>query len=81
MSTQSSSKKTHRVHVNLDGYDKTAGGHRKIWYTDKVHTYCCTSRPAFFVWEKSTQQNNYEPYIGYVDCKYIEDVKGRVGIK
>ena len=66
--------KRHRVFVNLDGFEKTNSGKRKVWYTDKIRTYCCTMQPAFFVWEKSHRGNDYDPYSGYVDCKYIETV-------
>jgi hypothetical protein len=49
----------------------TDSGKRKVWRTDAKATYCCCFEPSFFVWEKGTQHNNYQPYSGYVDPRAV----------
>ena len=52
--------------------ENTKCGNRKVWYTDKQPTYCCSLTPCFFIWEKSTRFNNYNPYSGYIPIKDLE---------
>ena len=61
-----------KCHVNLEGFEKNLSGKRKVWTTDGMPTYCCCFTPAYFIWEKDTQYNDYEGYSGYVDTKYVE---------
>jgi len=64
-------KKTFRCYVNLDGFEKTKTGRRKVWRTDAIPTHCCSLDVSFFIWEKATFYNCYEPYNGYVSPKHI----------
>ena len=68
------SKKLKRVYVNIEGLSHTLSGKRKKWYTDLIPTYCCCLTPAYFIWERASIYNQYEPYNGYVDCKDTEVV-------
>ena len=63
--------KTHKVTVDLDGFRTTETGKPKIWRSDLVHTFCCTFRPSFFIWEKNTKHNDYCGYNGYVDPSVV----------
>ena len=64
-------KKTFRCHVNLEGFDKTSTGKRKVWRTDNELTYCCSFTPSLFIWEKNTKYNHYEGYYGYVGLDWV----------
>ncbi len=68
-------RKTMRVYVNLEGFDKTETGLRKVWRTDGVQTYACSFEPCYFIWEKGTKHNGYEPYSGYVSIRDVQEVK------
>ncbi len=61
-----------RIFVNLEDFTHTASGKRKVWYSDLEKTYCCTLRPAFFIWEKNTRHNGYNGYNGYVYTNHVE---------
>lgn len=65
-------KKTYRCTVNLSDFEKTETGKPKIWRTDGVKTFCCDTTPAYFIWEKASRFNSYEPYSGYVNCRYVK---------
>jgi len=64
-----------RIYVNFPGMTHTETGKRKVWYTDKVETYCCSLDPTYYVWEKKTKHNGYNGYTGYVSTKYIQEYK------
>jgi len=69
--------KSFRCIVDLDGFRKTETGKQKIWRTDNRITYCCSSTPSLFIWEKNTKYNHYEGYSGYVDPSVVTLTNGR----
>lgn len=62
----------HRCYVNIEGYNKTLSGRRKIWWTDGIKTYCCSANPTLLIWEKANKYNSYNPYSGYVNFYDVE---------
>jgi len=65
---------TQAVHIDLDLFRLTESGKQKIWRTDMVPTFCCELTPSYFVWERSTKYNDYQPYSGYIHSKHIHPV-------
>ncbi|MFH1379295.1 MAG: hypothetical protein ABII23_03340 [bacterium] len=72
-------KKTYQCYIKgIDSLKKTVTGKRKVWRTDNLVTYCCSLMPAFFIWEKSTKHNGYDPYTGYVATRHVEIIKDTI---
>jgi hypothetical protein len=64
--------KTYRCHIKGEGFDRTQTGKRKVWRTDNIPTFCCEAIASFFIWERATKYNDYNPYSGYVRKEDIE---------
>jgi len=66
--------KSKRVYVNLENFDKTESGKRKVWRTDGQITHCASFEPSLFIWEKNSKHNDYNGYSGYVHPNCVEEV-------
>ena len=65
-------EKSFKCLINLPGMKYTENGKsRKVWRTNNLTTYCCSTTPSLFVWERHTKHNNYNGYSGYVDTKAV----------
>jgi len=66
------SRKTYRVKLHLDGWDRP-----RVYRTDGVPTHCCSLQVDYFCWEKNTKYNGYQGWSGYVSQATIQDSIGR----
>jgi len=61
-----------KCYVKISHLSHNPSGSRKKWSTDGVKTYCCSTTPAYLIWEKNTSHNDYNGYSGYVNCRDVE---------
>jgi len=64
-------RKTFRCYINIEDMLKTTSGKRKVWRTDNIPTHCCSLDVLYFVWEKASRENHYNPYSCYVSLSQI----------
>ncbi len=65
-------KKSYRCIIKgIKHLEKTDTGKVKVWRSDKIKTYCCELTSSYFIWERASKFNHYEPYSTYVREKNI----------